>query len=84
LAALLVGTGRPTEAIALLEAALPLLADAHQAETRARARAWLARALWPSGRDRDRARMLADQARHDLPMDSDERAELEAWLAGLP
>jgi hypothetical protein len=78
---------RPTEAIAPLERGLALTAanPSHRSHA-AVLRFLLARALWDAGRDRKRARTLAEEAAAayaDLG-DDKARAELVTWLAAHP
>jgi tetratricopeptide (TPR) repeat protein len=77
---------RASEAVALLEQALPVRTSPERAPLdRAEVRYHLARALWIAGGDRNRARELAEAAQADLaaaeqPPD-DLRNGIEAWLA---
>ena len=77
---------QPLEAIAPLERALALREPAGAGTVDlARTRFVLARALWDSGRDRNRALKLASLAREALVAAGDahdkERREVETWLA---
>jgi tetratricopeptide (TPR) repeat protein len=80
--------GRADEAVAPLERALRIR-EAHEPDppTVAETRLALARALWDSGRDRARARRLAEQAReaYDRAKSTARPAqETRAWLAAHP
>ena len=78
---------RPAEALALAERALPLVASRDElASRRAEARLLIALALQALGRDRPRARALAEAARPDIATDPEGdalRAELDALLTRL-
>ena len=79
--------GLPEEALASAERALPLVADRDELPAqRAEARALIALALRALGRDRPRARALAEAARPEAPAGPEGdafRAELDALLARL-
>jgi eukaryotic-like serine/threonine-protein kinase len=77
-------TGRFVEAIAPLERAMKIREKAEPESLKvSETKFALARALWDSGRDRARARALADAARESLARTSEtaKRAEVEMWLA---
>jgi hypothetical protein len=86
----LLGLGKPADALALLERALTIR-SAHVIDPNfvADTRFGLAHALWSApaaqGRDRPRARTLAEQARDGYAAAGDaheaELAEVDAWLA---
>jgi eukaryotic-like serine/threonine-protein kinase len=77
--------GKPVEALAPLERATTLYAKEGEPSWRADARFGLARALWQSGRDRERALSLGRQARADyFAIGEPEKAQLrevDHWLA---
>jgi hypothetical protein len=81
----LIGAGRPDEAIAPLEQALPArLGKDTDAEHRGETRFALARALWSRPGDRERARALAREARADyaqVKTGATTVAAIDAWLA---
>jgi eukaryotic-like serine/threonine-protein kinase len=95
LGAVLLGLGKPADAVLSLERALTICTT-HEVDPASLAytRFTLARALWDApatqGRDRPRARILAEQAREAFAALGEgkkaELAEVEAWLAehGLP
>jgi tetratricopeptide (TPR) repeat protein len=86
--AALVALDRPAEAVPRLEEALRSRVDLHAGLPElADTRFALARALWPAPRARERALMLARQARSDAaasPAASGKRklAQIDAWLSG--
>ena len=75
--------GRSEEAVELLESALALQIELETGTTKiATARFDLAKALWDSKRDRDRARSLARVGLDELGDESPKTAEkLRTWLA---
>ncbi|MBN2493830.1 MAG: tetratricopeptide repeat protein [Deltaproteobacteria bacterium] len=81
----LIGTKAPSQALAPLERALAI-GEAHGIRpiVLANTRYALARALWDSGRDRDRARSLAQLAREGyasaMPRNQSREEEVKAWL----
>ena len=81
--------GRPGDAVAPLERALALRESGAGVNELAGIRLDLARALWDGGRDRLRARALAEEAQRSLgdavdPAAVKTRAEVDAWLAAHP
>ena len=83
----LLGLGRPAEATAPLERSLALKARAgRKAVTTNEGKLLLAKALWLSGRDRARARMLADEVERATRIAPDGRVHQEAvaWIAAHP
>jgi tetratricopeptide (TPR) repeat protein/predicted Ser/Thr protein kinase len=83
----LLALGRPTEAVVPLERALALLAPRHEDPgAAAEVRFALGRALWQAGKERERARLLATQARDAwMTAGAQQRKNLDAvqaWLAG--
>jgi eukaryotic-like serine/threonine-protein kinase len=77
--------GDPSSAIVPLERAFKIReAQETDLARRAETRFALARALWESGRDRGRARVLAEQARegYTKAVAKDKLAEVESWLHG--
>jgi tetratricopeptide (TPR) repeat protein len=83
----LVGAGKASEAVTVLEPALRMLETAGgNARQVAHARLALSRALWATGADRSRARTLAGLAVDALAADpgtSDELGDAKAWLDGM-
>ncbi|HVY39657.1 MAG TPA: serine/threonine-protein kinase [Polyangia bacterium] len=78
------GEGKPASALEPLERALKIrLANDVEPADRAETLFALARALWASGRQRDRARALAAQARaaYDSAARKPDSAEVDSWLA---
>ncbi len=84
----LIALSRPRDAIVPLERALALHSSAQfDAHERPKTQLALARALWDSATDRDRARQLATDARAALLVDDPDSVELtetEAWLRAHP
>ena len=80
-----IADGDPTSAIVPLERALKIRED-HENDParRAETRFALARALWEAGRDRGRARMLAEGARDSYAkaVVKPKLVEVESWLRG--
>jgi tetratricopeptide (TPR) repeat protein len=77
---------RASDAVAPFESALALLGKDDRSVEAARTRFGLARALWDSTRDRDRARQLADEATKLLATSQDESRhalleQVAAWVA---
>jgi tetratricopeptide (TPR) repeat protein len=79
---LLTERGRAREAVPLLERALAIRTESDEPiPLRIQSAFALAQALWAAGRDRARARALAEQALADAERTEDEDAgEITAWL----
>ncbi len=80
-----IAAGDPASAVVPLQRAFNIR-EAHETDPsrRAETRFALARALWESGRDRTRARLLAEQARDSYAqaVAKPKLAEVESWLRG--
>jgi len=80
-----IAEGDPSSALVPLERAFKIRED-HETDPgrRAETRFALARALWEAGRDRPRARLLAEEARdgYARAVEKPRLAEVESWLRG--
>jgi len=79
--------GQPAQAVPYLERATAICRkQACESEIGPEVKFFLAKALWESGQDRARARLLAQEVREDyqkLPGREKELADVVAWLSRL-